>query len=254
MELTHTEIEALLGVYALDAVSPEEADAVELHLRDCPRCRAEVAEHREVAAALAHTGSPAPADVWSRIAGSLGGEALPPRLDMARVTSIRESTRTRGRSLPLRAVAAMAATAAAVIAVLGVQVFRLDSRTDDLAAALRSEGLDQAVKVALLDSRSRQVHLASDDGTTFVRAVVRANGDAFVVEDNLPALPADLTYQLWAVVGDRAVSVGVLGNDPGTAPFKMAPSGVSALAVTAEQEGGVVSSAKKPLVSGALPS
>ena len=42
--LGHPEVQELLGAFALDALEPDEADAVDLHLRDCPRCRAEVAE------------------------------------------------------------------------------------------------------------------------------------------------------------------------------------------------------------------
>src|SRR5690606_35755181 len=54
------EFTELLGAYALDAVEPDEREAVERHLADCPRCRSEVAEHREVAAYLAHAGTDAP--------------------------------------------------------------------------------------------------------------------------------------------------------------------------------------------------
>ncbi|MGH9152889.1 MAG: zf-HC2 domain-containing protein, partial [Acidimicrobiales bacterium] len=89
MELTHHEIEELLGAYALDAVPPEEAEAVGLHLSGCPRCRAEVAEHRETAAVLAYAGSPAPPQLWDRIAADLAAEdaAPAPALDLARVVS-----------------------------------------------------------------------------------------------------------------------------------------------------------------------
>ncbi|MEA3055576.1 MAG: hypothetical protein QOD30_1008, partial [Actinomycetota bacterium] len=51
---SHDEIQELLGAYALDAVDPDERSDVEDHLRDCARCRAEVAEHRDTAAFLAH--------------------------------------------------------------------------------------------------------------------------------------------------------------------------------------------------------
>ncbi|MER3453386.1 MAG: anti-sigma factor, partial [Acidimicrobiia bacterium] len=63
-ELSHREIDELLGAYALDAVEPDERAAVEAHLRTCSRCWAEVADHREVAAYLAHSGGPAPEGVW----------------------------------------------------------------------------------------------------------------------------------------------------------------------------------------------
>src|SRR5688572_29566740 len=69
--MNHDDITDLLGAYALDAVEPDEASEIELHLRDCPRCRAEVAEHRETAAFLAHAGADAPADLWDRIAGTI---------------------------------------------------------------------------------------------------------------------------------------------------------------------------------------
>jgi anti-sigma factor RsiW len=274
MELTHDEIEELLGAYALDAVSPEEADAVELHLRDCPRCRTEVAQHRETAGVLAYAGSPAPSQLWDRIAHALeADDSAPPELDLARVVSMtdraerraamereaRRSGRRRDRrarrpgerrALPLRVAAASAAVAAGVI---GVQVARLDDRTDQLADALGREGLDQAVQVALFDASARRIEMRSEDGARFAQAVVRDNGDGFLVRDNLPGLADDRTYQVWAIVGDQPVSIGVLGNDPGVAAFKVSAPGVTMLAVTAERAGGATAPTSSPVVAGMLP-
>ena len=50
--MTHDEVSELLGAFALDAVDGEEYEQIEAHLSECPRCRAEVDAHREVAAAL----------------------------------------------------------------------------------------------------------------------------------------------------------------------------------------------------------
>ena len=247
MELTHQEIQELLGVYALDAVDRDEADLIEVHLRDCPRCRAEVAQHRETAAALAHSGSSAPPGVWERISGSL--EEAPPQLDMAKVVALKP----RRRSVPIPMAAALAAMAAAVIALLGVQVDRLDNRTDTLEAALGSKGLDQAVQVALFDQGARRVDLRSTDGVTLAQAVVRQSGEAYFVPQALPALSTQQTYQLWAIVDDRAVSVGILGSQPGVSAFKVAGSDVTVLAVTTEEAGGVVASKNTPVMQGMLP-
>src|SRR5207245_2292443 len=63
----------LLGAYALDAVDGDEAEAIEFHLRECPRCEAEVAGFRETAALLAHSGTPAPTGVWDAIASAIDG-------------------------------------------------------------------------------------------------------------------------------------------------------------------------------------
>jgi anti-sigma-K factor RskA len=56
----------------------------------------------------------------------------------------------------------------------------------------------------------------------------------------LPALPDDETYQLWGVIGDQVISLGVLGHNPEIELFS-AGAPVSQLVVTIEQAGGVVS-------------
>ena len=244
--LIHAEIEELLGSYALDAVDPDEAEQIELHLRECPRCADEVASHREVAASMAHVGAAAPEGVWDRIAGSL--EEPPPQLDMARVTSLAP----RRRSLPFGPVAAFAATAALVIAALGVQVVRQDQRIDRLPDIIEKRGLDEAVAAALFDAGAQRVQLRSDDGRIVARAVVQPNGNGYLVPENLRPLGADRTYQLWALVGDRPVSVGVLGADPGVSAFK-ADTDLSMLAITEEPAGGVVAPSSSPAVRGFLP-
>src|SRR5687767_15186390 len=84
--MTHDQISELLGAYSLDAVDPDERELVEAHLLTCARCRAEVADHREVASLLAHSGSDAPEGLWDRIAGSL--EEAPPALEMPPVAEL----------------------------------------------------------------------------------------------------------------------------------------------------------------------
>jgi len=49
----------LLGVYALDALDPDEAEMVRRHLARCPRCATEVDQHRETVVLLAGGGGPA---------------------------------------------------------------------------------------------------------------------------------------------------------------------------------------------------
>lgn len=242
--MTHDQIAELLGAYALDAVDPDEAAAVEAHLEVCPRCRDEVARHLEAVAFLANAGSVAPEGVWSRIAASL--EEPPPRLELTRLPLARGRGR---RSLPARPVVAIAAIAAAVIGLLGVQVQRQDGRLDRLSPALEQRGLDVAVAAALFDDRSMKVELVSDDGDLYAKAVVQPDGKGYLVSHNLPELPSEETYQLWGLVGDQTVSLGVLGAEPGVRAFTAAGD-VSVLAVTAEQAGGVVSPTRAPIVRG----
>ncbi|MEO6121014.1 MAG: anti-sigma factor [Acidimicrobiales bacterium] len=246
-ELSHQAIAELLGAYALDAVDRDEATAVEAHLQVCPRCCDEVTGHREAVTFLANAGATAPEGLWSRISASL--EEPPPHMDLARVSRLADRQR---RSLPMRPVAAVAAIAAAVIGVLGVQVQRQDGRLDRLSPAIERRGLDEAIAAALFDDRSKKVELVSDAGTLFANAVVQADGKGYLIDHNLPDLPPGLTYQLWGLVGDHTVSLGVLGGEPDVRAFTAAGE-VSVLAVTAEQSGGVVATDKTPLVRGFLP-
>ncbi|MDQ4069764.1 MAG: zf-HC2 domain-containing protein, partial [Actinomycetota bacterium] len=86
-ELTHEEATDLLGAYALDALEPAEHQEVDRHVQRCPACRAEVAEHREVAGLLTPGWEKPPPGVWGKIAASL--EEAPPPLDMAPVIALK---------------------------------------------------------------------------------------------------------------------------------------------------------------------
>jgi hypothetical protein len=243
--LTHTEIEELLGAYALDAVDADEADAVELHLRECPRCRDEVAAHRQTAALLAHTGADAPAGVWDRITGSL--TETPP----AAARQLPWAVPRRPRQVPVvRLLAGAMAAAAVVVALLGVTVVRQSRRLDRLS-------LTQAATAALVDPAAHKVRLASADGSATVDAVVLPDGRGYIVRDTLPSLDSKRTYQLWGLPptsndGPVAVSLAVLGRQPDVVAFRT-PRGTSALAITAEKgPRGVKSPQHPPIVTGAV--
>ena len=68
----------------------------------------------------------------------------------------------------------------------------------------------------------------------------------------MPKLPADQTYQLWALHGSAehptAISAGVLGSQPEAVGFHT-NGPVDALALTVEHEGGVVQSSNPPFAS-----
>ena len=54
------------------------------------------------------------------------------------------------------------------------------------------------------------------------------------------------TYQLWAVVGDEIVSVGLLGSDPDAVPLRI-EGDPAVLALTVEVAGGVAVSEADPV-------
>ncbi len=282
-ELTHSEIEELLGAYALDAVEPRTAALIEAHLDGCVRCSIEVAQHHEVAGLLANSGGTSPAGLWDGIAGRLdevsppswdglagrlvvgedrtdqepvgdgGGEDRTDRTDRTDTggTVVALASRRRGRLAA--AATAVAAVAAVLAVVFGLQVHHLDNRVSALQARSTLSGAEQA---ALADPTTQRVTLTS--GPTSppgvsgkVTVVLTSTGTGFVEGAALSSLPADRTYQLWGVIGGRAISLGLLGHDPGVVPFSVAGSAsVGAFVITAEHAGGVVHSTNPPVVAG----
>jgi hypothetical protein len=237
--VTHDDIQELLGAYALDAVDAGEVAAVEDHLRECPRCRAEVAEHRETAAFLAHAGADAPADLWDRIAGAIDAPA--PVVPLA-PTLGRKQARRRVPSRWPAAVALVGAAAAIVIGVLVVQVRDQDARLGRMEAAsdVFASAMDQPGAVV--------VHM--DTGDTELPVVMTSDGKAYLQARALPTLEGGRTYQLWGASGDDLVSVAVMGRNPDVIVFDA--TGYSALAITEERAPGVVRSENPPVASGEL--
>lgn len=266
------DIESLLGAYALNAVDDDERAVVEGYLTTHPRARAEVAAHQEVATLLALTGAAAPPGLWDRIAASISEEAPPePGPELAKILPLPASTPGRAPQQlergdarpdgavpppptriaawrrPLAAAAAVAAVAAAVIVPLGLTVRDQDRELDKSALVQLYEDAQSA-------PGTRAVELASDDGALRVRAVVGADGSGYLEGDDLPPLGEQSTYQLWAILPDRVVSLGVLGADPSLTPFRsdLAAGETATLAVTAERAGGVPLPETQPVAAATL--
>jgi Anti-sigma-K factor rskA/Putative zinc-finger len=249
--LAHEEIQELLGAYALHAVDPDEAAIVERHLEGCPRCRAEVEGHREVATLLGNSGGDAPDGLWDRIASQLEEAPPPMRLDLPGGPGSVIPLAPRRREKANRfVVAALGAAAALAIAVLGAQVVRQQDRIDDVQSALADSTLQAAANQAFSDPDAVTVHLRSSDGDVAGTAVVLPDGSGYLMAHELPGLANDRTYQLWGDTGRTSlVSLGVLGADPTTVAFQ-AGGDVSLLAITAEEAGGVTSSKNPPVMTG----
>ncbi|HUY06551.1 MAG TPA: anti-sigma factor [Acidimicrobiales bacterium] len=236
--MNENEIEELLGAYALDAVDASERDEIEAHLLVCPRCRAEVAAHREVATLLANGGAIAPEGLWNKIAS----EIAPPIPDLTGATDgllARLSARgvVRGRhSRALLAPVLASAAAIVVIALLSAQVFNLTSRVH--AQSTNALGMNAAVN-SVLAHPHRSILLTSSTHDVDATVIFGSDGNAYWVSSNLARLPVSKTYQLWALVGNaKVVSLGVLGANPKhPSAFRIEPQ-MHELMVTIEPAGG----------------
>lgn len=251
----HEDAAELLGVYALDAVEPDEAAAIDAHLETCPRCRAELRNHREAVGVLAYAGQEAPEGMWDRVSARIhdpapeDAPADPPR-PLPLLAARRRSRLPQVMSL-------VAAAAVIVVALLGVEVVHLRTRTNHLsgqvAAMAPTAPTMSAVRQALATPGARTVALKSQDGPAVsLDAVILPSGAGYLYDTDLAPLSPAHTYQLWGVVGNEVISYGVLGATPAPVMSFRASSGVQALAVTAEVASGVVSSTQKPVVSGSV--
>ena len=144
---------------------------------------------------------------------------------------------------------AAASIAASVIGVLGVRVVEDGRRIDEIAAGGHGTQLERTIDAAKTDPEAVKVEMRSPDGALFVDAWVLPDGRGYLDRDNLPTLSPDRNYQMWAVVGENKISVGLLGSEPEPAAF-VASGPVTALAITEEDAGGVVLSLQPPVVVG----
>ncbi len=268
--MTHDEVSELLGAFALDAVDQEEYEQIEAHLAECPRCRAEVDAHREVAAALGNSVETLPEGLWSSIAGRLPPRqdeeippmpllrtrwrhpnrcALPPSVRRVRARSSIASRRGRGR---LAVLGSIAVAAAAVAIVLGVNVAHDDHQISQLHAAIGTS--PHAAVLAALDTPGRKlVDMKNPAQQQLAEFVVVPSGRGYLVKSTLPALPSGKTYQLWGVSKQHTISLGILGQSPHEATFTSAGSGTpSTLAITVEPAGGSVTPTGPMLVTGTV--
>ena len=246
----HDEMRDLVAAYALDAVDEVEREVVDDHLRECPRCRSELAAHRETAALMAQAGGEAPDGVWERIAGSIAGPAAPPRLSMTVGEAPGPPAPCRRRAVRVAGLL-VGAAAAVVIGVMAVALAHQNHRLDRLNAALADQSLLRRATAAALDPRATRVALTSDSGRTEAVAAILPDGTGFVVAAGLPALPSSRTYELWSIVDGQPVADGLLGPVPGVTSFP-APARAGVLAITDEPAGGSRRPTGRPVASGEL--
>lgn len=251
-ETTHSDIEDLLGAYALDAVDGEERALVEAHLDECARCRAEVAEHRETAALLAFSGTDAPAGLWEGISSQLdrapGVEAAEVvDLDSRRPTSKPQAEQPRW----LMAVAAVAAVVLAAVGGLGWKVVDQDRQLDRLAGRVADGDLAALATSVLADPRTRQIELKGADGNRMALVALTPEGDGYIVPSAMQTLEVGRSYQLWALAGATPVSAGLLGNSPDVAAFHI-DGPVEGFAISVEDADGAPAPTSAPVASGTI--
>jgi anti-sigma-K factor RskA len=258
--MSHEEALDLAGLYALDALTPDEKALVDAHLAVCSQDHAEFAALGGVAPALATLAEPmgAPAALKRRVleayAHEQGRPAVPLRLDApSAVTTTLPAARNVARR-PASGRLGWAAAALAVVLVAVVGVYGLNARQQADAANARAAEIARAV--AALSQPGAQIAYLRGSGpaaTVSGFVAVPPGSPGYMVLTDVPAAPAGKTYQAWFIAGGKPTSAGTMapGADGSVIADGMQPvPGTAVIAVTIEPSGGSVQPTSDPIIVG----
>jgi anti-sigma-K factor RskA len=234
-----TDLHTLSGAYAIDAVSPEEAEQFRTHLAACAACRAEVHELREAASLMgASEAERPPAALRARVlAAADQTPQQPPKVTPIGSRSERAAggARPGGRKAPW-----LAAVAAAAVVVTGAAIGLTQLNQDDEATLT-------APVTQVFEAPDR--HLAEVE-TAYgpVRVATSPTRNEMAVDARDLRDPGEgKVYQIWSIQGAQTSSVGLLQEDIAGASMAMPDPGTE-VAITVEPAGGSEAPTSDPIV------
>lgn len=255
-----SDIHALSGAYAVDALDDVEKRLFEEHLAACADCRAEVAGLRETANLLAET-TPVqpPASLRENLLAEIKHvRPLPPEVPTSTAPGSTESGSTSPGSTepeqtvptelasrrPRRLPALLAAAAAVVLIGGGAMV--ITQPWDDEAPTQQISLADQVM--AADDAQQIDADLPGDAEAKVVRS--QSMGKAVLVTHDMQAAPDGMVYQLWLQSPDGVMHPA--GTMPSGADHEMMIDGDAATAmaagITVEPAGGSKAPTSDPIV------
>jgi len=241
-------LHALSGAYVVDALDDAERAAFERHLAQCPDCQQEVASLREATALMADDAvmTPPPGLRDSVLAGIKNVRPIPPQTDSAPQAAAEDHGEV-APVLPMRPrrrrIAALVATAAAILAVAGgvaLQPWQDDSsQTPQMSPADRVLAAEDVKHVAIEfedDSKATVFHSASER-----RAVL--------VTEDMAAPPKGKAFELWLQDDSGAMVPAGLMKKPGDNKVLLKGDAAKAtgVGITVEPEGGSKEPTTEPI-------
>jgi anti-sigma-K factor RskA len=231
-----TDVHALSGAYAIDALDDAERAQFEQHLALCGECRAEVAGLQEAGAELAATTMATPsAALRARVLADVAQvRPLPPVVaPPAGVTDLAAHRSRRRRPLLL------AAAAAAVVAAVSVTGFVVDRTADEPTTVQQALPDPTEAVLAASDAETHATDLPEVEGTA-TATVVRSRelGQAVIMTQNMPVLPRSEVYQLWLRVDGDMKPAGLMTATDSTVLLEGDATDAEAIGVTVEPAGG----------------
>jgi anti-sigma-K factor RskA len=232
-----SDIHALSGAYAVDALDDIERVQFERHLAECETCRAEVRSLREATAMLAEAvQQEPPAGLRERVLAGI--ETVRPLPPVPAVTQRAEEPRHRRRFPALVAAAAVAA----VLGLGGVvawQPWADDTSQGDLSAA------DRVLRAPDAESWEQRM----DDGATVTLTRSQKLNQAVVTAEGMPELSDEQVYELWLQHDGVMVPAGLMEGESGTLVLEGDPSTAQAAGITIEPAGGSEEPSSAPIMT-----
>lgn len=217
-----SDVHALSGAYALDAVTEPERESFERHLAGCEPCQAEVASLRETAAMLSElTAEEPPPALRDSVLASIGEvRQLPPH-----PPELGRRRRFEPRML-------VAAAAAVILLGGGIGVATTQPWKDDTSGQVLT-----AADRVLQDPQAQRVTQTFDDGASATVVRSPAEGRAVIVTHDMPAAPKGHSYVIWLQQGDAMVRAATMPQGPdNTVLLEGDASTASAAGVTVERD------------------
>ncbi len=230
-----TDVHALSGAYAIDALDDAERDQFEQHLALCDECRTEVASLRQAGAELAATTPLAPsAELRARVLADVARvRPLPPVVaPQAEVADLAAHRERRRRPVVL------AVAAAAVLAAVGVGAAVTQPWADEPTVQQALPDPTAAV-LAAPDAETHATDLPEVDGSA-TATVVRSRdlGQVVISTQNMPALSRSEVYQLWLRIDGAMEPAGLMTAGSNTLLLEGDATDAEAVGVTVEPAGG----------------
>ena len=192
-----TDIHALVGAYALDAVDDLERVAFERHLQTCEGCRGEVDELRETASRLADsTWSIPPPRLRTDVLAAVGRTRQLPPAESARPEPDARAAVSRWRRYTAGAAAAGILATGAGAATWAVQEQRVRDQSAIVAAAEQRAARTQAI-LAAPDLVVRTAPMTGGGRVTVASSALQGASVVSMRADRAPA--ADRAFQLWTI-------------------------------------------------------
>ncbi len=218
-----SDIHALVGAYAVDALDDVERAAFERHLAECAACRAEVDGLREAASVIGSSVAQEPP-------GSLREAVL---ADIATVRPLPPLTVPLTQRAARFRFALVAAAAAVVIAAAGGVVVAQPWADD--ASQVQPTAADRIRAAA--DAETFEQKLDGGAVATVIRS--KSLNQAVLVTQDMPPAPEGKTYELWLNHdGVGMVAAGLMENGEREVLLEGDPATAVGFGITVEPDGG----------------